>query len=130
MNIITYKFGSVKMRTLRQIFGDWKKSKIAFEIIPYLLKKQCYICPITKKFLDINSKYDISHIIPLSVLESKIRPIDEDLAVLLATSENNLFLEDSKSNRKRKDKIDENIYPMYLDVLKHYDLRKIEDLNL
>jgi hypothetical protein len=30
MNIITYKFGSVKMRTLRQIFGDWKKSKIAY----------------------------------------------------------------------------------------------------
>lgn len=122
MNIITYKFGSVKMRTLRQIFGDWKKSKIAFEIIPYLLKKQCYICPITKKYLTLGNGYDISHIIPLNVLESKIRPINEDLAVLLTTSENNLFLEDSKSNRKRKDKIDENIYPMYLDLIEYYSL--------
>jgi len=117
-------------RTLRQIFGGWKRSNVAFEVIPYLLKKQCYLCPITKKSLTLGRGYDISHIIPLSVLESKIRPYNEDLAILLTTSENNIFLEDSSSNRKRKDKIDENIYPLYLDVIEYYNLRKIEDSNL
>jgi len=114
------------MRTLRQIFGDWKKSKVAYETIPYLLSKQLYICPITKKSLDMNSEYDISHIIPLSVLESKIRPYDEDLAVMLTTSERNMFLEDSASNRKRKDKIDENIYPLYLDLVEYMDKGGVE----
>lgn len=90
-------------RTLRQIFGDYKKSRICFETKSYLLRKQFYMCPITKKNLVLNKTTHLSHIISLKQLEN-LREINHHLALRLTTDERNLFLEVASSNKKRSSK--------------------------
>lgn len=112
-------------KTLRQIFGDFKKSKVCYDLIPKLLKHQLYTCPITRISLNMGSKFDLSHIIPLSVLEAVIRPKNEQLAIILTTHHSNLFLEDRSSNRKRKDKIDDQILPLIEDLMSEFSELKM-----
>lgn len=111
------------MRTLRQLFGDWKRTCEAFDLKPRLLKEQLYICPITKKKLSTNSNASFSHIIPLSLIEEKIRPHNEYLAINLASNQRNLFLEDSKSNSRRGNKITEEIRHLYNEAIVHFHLQ-------
>ena len=110
------------MRTLRQLFGDWKRTCEAFDLKPRLLKKQLYMCPITKKNLSTNSNASFSHIIPLSIIEEKIRPHNEYLAINLASNERNLFLEDKRSNCRRGSSITEEIRHLYNEAIAHFHL--------
>lgn len=88
------------MKTLRQIFGAFKKSNNCFEMQSYLLRKQINMCPITKEIIYLNKDTHLSHIISLYHLE-KLRVINPHLAETLAISEDNLFLEKGHSNKKR-----------------------------
>lgn len=97
-------------QTYRQQFASFKKSTACFELKALLLRLQRYQCPVTKKTLSLNDTTDLSHIIPVSLLE-KIKRRD------LLTSYHNLFLEEGKSNRKRKDKIVFDLLPDLLDAI-------------
>lgn len=111
-------------RTLRQIFGSFKKSNNCFELQSYLLRKQFNMCPTTKEIIYLNKDTHLSHIISLKNLE-KLRVINSHLAETLTISESNLFLEKGQSNKKRSSK---NCEELLDDLLEQLSLTE-EELN-
>lgn len=101
-------------RTLRQIFGDFKKSTACFELKSYLIRKQLFMCPITKMSITLNEDTHLSHIISLKQL-TQLRAVNPSLALLLTTDPRNLFLEKAQSNKKRSSRPCEELLQDVLD---------------
>lgn len=113
---------NLSTKTLRQIFGAFKKSNICFEVQSYLLKKQFNMCPITKEIIYLNKDTHLSHIISLKNLE-KLRAVNPSLAIFLTTAEDNLFLEKGITNKKRSSR---NCEELLFDLLEKLKLTEEE----
>lgn len=92
-----------KERTLRQLFGDFKRSTACFEMKSFLLRQQKGLCPITKELIYLTEDTHLSHIISVKQL-TQLRTVDPQLAERLVTDHRNLFLEKATSNKKRSSK--------------------------
>ena len=109
-------------KTLRQVFGAFKKSKVCFEMKSFLLRQQLGLCPTTKEFIHLTDQTHLSHIISLKNLE-QLRLINPIKAEQLVTDERNLFLEKASSNKKRSS---HNCDALLFDLLAQLDLTEEE----